>query len=685
MRPGLRVTRSRIITFLLVVFWAFATEACTDKLPGTSIDNGWEVLDSTKWNGPLGSDVPPPVAHPEKFPWVPVTQGTRPKGPDAVFRVPLPRLATNEPALFVPKNTFSFRVYVDGREIYGFSDRSQFAPGRFLGWIWHLIRLPGNPKQPYAYFQIHTDIPIGFPVPVVGERDALFEQLIVVDNLPSLAVVTICFLLAVVFAAAAVRRPEGFYASLALLYGALGWWLLNVNPAGQLILPTAPWRLITEYITLYIAPAGALFFLESVIPGGRWKTTHYMAWGFLGYAAAALLLDTAGLFPLYRTLIPFDLLMLAAIALFVLRVIRGALRGQPEAKILAIGIACMVIFTLNDIMLILGLLSRFITVNAMRLHWGTLGFILSMAGTAVYRMGSLHRQVKEHAAALETSNQELAGMKDHLQDLVTERTNHLNQAMAELKVRDTQMQTELSLASHIQNQLLVKLPIELPMMSPRMTMHGWYKPMHMISGDFYDAAETPGGRIAILLADVSGHGVPAALIMTMVKAFFQEAVLTLESPAEIMAHLNNRLEKDLSRSGNYVTACMLVIAQDNSVQYANAAHRPAFFYKAGSGKEEWLDADGMILGAFAAKAEDYQVRRFNCAKGDQLFLYTDGIVERRGGDREHFGDAGLRSFLASVQGLPPEQTIERLKETMAAFAGKDEADDDITFLCLQFY
>ena len=238
---------------------------------------------------------------------------------------------------------------------------------------------------------------------------------------------------------------------------------------------------------------------------------------------------------------------------------------------------------------------------------------------------------------------------------------------------------EMQAAATIQASILPRLLPQLE--QARVAVR--YAPMTAVAGDFYDFPRTLPGCLDILLVDVMGHGVPAALVASMVKV----AVLTQQRdahhPSKIIQALNSILCDEAP--GQYVTAeyIHLDLGRMNGV-YSAAAHPPSLLWSRSRQQLIRLSEGGLLLGV--RKDESYSDSRFEFEPGDRLLLYTDGLAEAENSKGEAFGDVVLPSFLAQNQGLNAEEYATALQDAVVSWSRFNKRapiqTDDITFLII---
>ena len=227
---------------------------------------------------------------------------------------------------------------------------------------------------------------------------------------------------------------------------------------------------------------------------------------------------------------------------------------------------------------------------------------------------------------------------------------------------------ELDIARQIQSSIL-------PQAMPRirgLTIVPRYRPMTAVAGDFYDFLEIDTERLGILVADVSGHGVPAALIASMVKVAFAAQRDHAESPAAVLAGMNETLCGRLA--GQYVTAAYLFIdTRSRMIRYGAAGHPPMLRSTRANGEVDEVEHNGLILGFVQNHA--YTELEASLRTGDRFLLYTDGLIEACNGDDDLFGLERLKASLSAATGLHSERVTDDLLTTVDRWSGRPPGDD----------
>lgn len=240
---------------------------------------------------------------------------------------------------------------------------------------------------------------------------------------------------------------------------------------------------------------------------------------------------------------------------------------------------------------------------------------------------------------------------------------------------------ELEIAKRIQLSLLPGAPLRLP----RAELAGVCVPATHVGGDYFDYFEN-SGVVDGVIADVSGHSVGAALIMTEVRSTLRAETRRMMSapagPAEVLRDLNDLLHQDLNYAELFITMFYFrFLPETRTLQYANAGHNYALLLRISDDVCTLLDAEGLVIGV--KKAVDFEERDVRLSAGDKLLFYTDGITEAENWRGEFFGVDRLCDKFRAHRGLPPEALVNRLLAEVRAFCGDEPPSDDIAMMIMQ--
>lgn len=227
---------------------------------------------------------------------------------------------------------------------------------------------------------------------------------------------------------------------------------------------------------------------------------------------------------------------------------------------------------------------------------------------------------------------------------------------------------ELATARRIQQSILPRRPPAVHGLS--IATH--YNAMAEVAGDFFDFVVTPSGQLGVLVADVSGHGVPAALIASMVKIALAVQENEIHDPGVVLTRMNRALCGRFELA--YVTATFAVIdPAAGTLRYAVAGHPSPLLLRAG-GRLESLDQRGLVLGFLPDASYSSSVVP-DLAGGDRLVFYTDGITEAARADGEFFGDRQFQRVLAGSDWASADRFVPALVDAARRWSGADFADD----------
>ena len=234
------------------------------------------------------------------------------------------------------------------------------------------------------------------------------------------------------------------------------------------------------------------------------------------------------------------------------------------------------------------------------------------------------------------------------------------------------IESELAIAREIQASILPHGAPELK----HLRINAAYHPMTAVAGDFYEFISVDQHRIGFLIADVSGHGVPAALISAMIKVAMQSLVSFAHDPPEVLRRLNGILFGQLQ--DQFVTAAYLWLDTEiHQGLYSAAGHPPLLRWS--DGKLERIESNGLVIGI--KPDSEYPIREIPIHPGDRFLLYTDGVVESENSAGEFFGDRKLEEIVRSDQSLPPSRLSEQILSGISHWR-LDSApqQDDITLI-----
>jgi PAS domain S-box-containing protein len=277
---------------------------------------------------------------------------------------------------------------------------------------------------------------------------------------------------------------------------------------------------------------------------------------------------------------------------------------------------------------------------------------------------------------LKRIEEEVRHLNKDLENRVAERTEQLKSAMArqqEEAQERQRLEQELHIARLIQQTLL---PKSLPGL-PGYEVAAYYQPARQVGGDFYDFLRLPDGQLGLIVGDVSGKGVPAALVMAITRTMLQ-AAYRLGSPGEILEQVNNTLYRDIPPNMYVTCLAALLDSKTGRLQYANAGHDLPYLRHADGVSK--LRATGMPLGLMPDM--NYEQKEITLRLGDSVLLYSDGLVEAHDPQREMFGFPRMQGFVGAHPG--GATLIDTLLAELGRFTGEEwEQEDDITLVTLQ--
>ncbi|MGO8719266.1 MAG: PP2C family protein-serine/threonine phosphatase [Acidobacteriaceae bacterium] len=215
------------------------------------------------------------------------------------------------------------------------------------------------------------------------------------------------------------------------------------------------------------------------------------------------------------------------------------------------------------------------------------------------------------------------------------------------------IETELETAHQIQSSIL---PASVPELHD-LRIAAFYRPMTSVAGDFYQFVRPDNNHLGILVADVSGHGIPAALISSMIKVAMQSVASFAADPAQVLGGLNRILSTELR--GQLTSAAYLWIdTESHSARYSAAGHPPLLCWRDRCGELQHIESNGLLFGV--AQNSEYPMCSLAVESGDRFLIYTDGLIEPENARGESFGDRQLEQVVHTHRSQPASELLQQL-------------------------
>ena len=301
---------------------------------------------------------------------------------------------------------------------------------------------------------------------------------------------------------------------------------------------------------------------------------------------------------------------------------------------------------------------------------------LSRFTTEVVKSGNFEKQ----EIAIHTGD-EIEDLGNSFQVMLTKLEDYIDN-LTSVTAEKERIDTELNVATQIQSSML---PCIFPAFPDRdeLDIYAIMTPAKEVGGDFYDFFMVDERHIAIVMADVSGKGVPAALFMVIGKTLIKDRTQPGCDLGDVFTEVNNILCES-NDNGMFITAFEGVLdLVTGEFRYVNAGHEKPFIYRKGKGYEVYKTRSGFVLAGMANIKYTEQVIQLHA--GDKIFQYTDGITEAMNKDHQLYGMDRLDDILnQKCRTCGPEKTLELVKADIDAFVDGNDQFDDITMLCLAY-
>lgn len=254
--------------------------------------------------------------------------------------------------------------------------------------------------------------------------------------------------------------------------------------------------------------------------------------------------------------------------------------------------------------------------------------------------------------------------------------------LTEVTAEKERIGAELDVAAHIQSSML---PCIFPAFPGRkeFQVYATMNPAKEVGGDFYDFFMVDDKHLAVVMADVSGKGVPAALFMVIGKTLIKDHTKPGSTLDQVFSDVNNLL-CDSNSEDLFITAFEGVLdLETGRFCYVNAGHEIPYLCRAGESFEPYKVSPGFVLAGI--ENMQYKEGEFHLQAGDRIFLYTDGIPEATNAENEQYGSQRLEMALNLNKDSEPKKLLAQIKADMDQFVGEAPQFDDITMLCLEYW
>ena len=276
----------------------------------------------------------------------------------------------------------------------------------------------------------------------------------------------------------------------------------------------------------------------------------------------------------------------------------------------------------------------------------------------------LHVESKNYSAVLEQTVRELEASREVIR----------LKTLQERKQREK----ELVMAQQTQESLLPRVMPEFE----NFRIQAFNSPTRYVGGDFYDFQALSSGEWVGVLADVSGKGMFAALLSSMVLGALNMEFRSGTDPQEIVNRVNTLL-CDKSLPNQFVTLFLFVLRPDGNGQFIGAGHNPAYVFRAATGTIDELASDSCVLGMFDGVS--YPSRAFHLGKGDTLVAYSDGLMDAQNHEEELFGEERLLNIIRDEAPSGSHALEQKVLKALEEFTQGTPQTDDITFLVVEKY
>ena len=294
-------------------------------------------------------------------------------------------------------------------------------------------------------------------------------------------------------------------------------------------------------------------------------------------------------------------------------------------------------------------------------------------------MGNIRQAMNNGAFDFATKPIDLDDLSTTIEKAI-EQINYVHEMQKEHSQLES-LKNDLSVASEIQQSILPRVFPPFPEDCDKLDIAASMNAAKDVGGDFYDFFRLDEDHIGVVIADVCGKGVPAAIFMAVSRTIIRTTALNGLSPAECLTRSNSLLVAD-SVDCMFVTVFYAIYnIKTGEIVYCNGGHNPPHVLKKSGEVIELPKSRDMMVGAFDGVV--FHEEKLQLDKGDTLVMFTDGVTEAMNESKEEFGTKRLSETLEEVAMHNCQQIIDTVKTDIAAFVGEAEQSDDITLLAIK--
>ena len=278
------------------------------------------------------------------------------------------------------------------------------------------------------------------------------------------------------------------------------------------------------------------------------------------------------------------------------------------------------------------------------------------------------------------TDDEIELLAETFEDLSKKTKKYIGQ-ITEITAEKERISTELSLATKIQAAMMPHIFPAFPG-RPEFDIYATMDPAKEVGGDFYDFFLVDDDHLCMVMADVSGKGIPAALFMMASKIILQSCAMLGQTPAEILTKTNEAICSN-NQEEMFVTVWLGILEiSTGKLTAANAGHEYPVIKKPDGGFELLKDKHGLVIGAMdGVRYKQYEMQ---LESGAKLFVYTDGVPEATDGDKKLFGMDRTLAALNEVRDAAPDVILKHVRSAVDDFVKDAEQFDDLTMLCMEY-